>query len=309
MRPTPRRARTSQPTTISVSNPRMSASSNKERCPRSIRPPANCYSPRRIRWRCSPDGHGGTVAALERNGCLSDARQRGVQHLAYIQVDNPLANLCDPTLIGHHLMSQQRDDDPSGSQTLSDRESRQRGLRRTVTSRSSNTATCPIRPPRATDADGQLKFWAGSIGVHVIDVAFLQRMSRSDDALPFHRASKKVPSLDRGGSAGRAGRAQRDEIRAVHLRPAASSRTMHSSSNRCPARRLPRSRMPMEPRPTRRRSQGRRFRTCIAAGSSRPARWSTRGFRSRLTPDFRLSPSELAEKIPANLRIDVGPVF
>ena len=51
----------------------------------------------------SPDGHGGTVAALDRNGCLDDAQQRGVKLLCYIQVDNPLVNLCDPVFIGHHL--------------------------------------------------------------------------------------------------------------------------------------------------------------------------------------------------------------
>ena len=54
----------------------------------------------------SPDGHGGTVGALERNGCLDDATSRGVRQLSYIQVDNPLAAICDPMLIGHHLMAE-----------------------------------------------------------------------------------------------------------------------------------------------------------------------------------------------------------
>ena len=40
----------------------------------------------------SPDGHGGTVSALNRCGCLADAAKRGIQQLAYIQVDNPLAH-------------------------------------------------------------------------------------------------------------------------------------------------------------------------------------------------------------------------
>ena len=33
----------------------------------------------------SPDGHGGTLAALENSGSLDDARLRGIKHLAYIQ--------------------------------------------------------------------------------------------------------------------------------------------------------------------------------------------------------------------------------
>ncbi|NND98428.1 MAG: UDPGP type 1 family protein, partial [Pirellulaceae bacterium] len=53
----------------------------------------------------SPDGHGGTVRALDKSGCLDDAHERGVKHLAYFQVDNPLVALCDPTLLGHHLLA------------------------------------------------------------------------------------------------------------------------------------------------------------------------------------------------------------
>ncbi|MGB7344899.1 MAG: UTP--glucose-1-phosphate uridylyltransferase, partial [Pirellulaceae bacterium] len=53
----------------------------------------------------SPDGHGGTVRALQRSGALDDAETRGIKHLAYFQVDNPLVWLCDPSFIGHHLLS------------------------------------------------------------------------------------------------------------------------------------------------------------------------------------------------------------
>ncbi|NND97444.1 MAG: UDPGP type 1 family protein, partial [Pirellulaceae bacterium] len=58
----------------------------------------------------------------------------------------------------------------------------------------------PDSAANATDPDGALRFWAGSIAVHVIDVAFLRRMSQSTDALPFHRASKKVPYLNEDGN-------------------------------------------------------------------------------------------------------------
>jgi UDP-N-acetylglucosamine/UDP-N-acetylgalactosamine diphosphorylase len=48
--------------------------------------------------------------------------------------------------------------------------------------------------------DGSLRIWAGSIAVHVFDLAFLERTSRQADALPFHQASKKVPCLDELGN-------------------------------------------------------------------------------------------------------------
>ena len=57
----------------------------------------------------------------------------------------------------------------------------------------------PDAAAQAVDDNGELRLWAGNIAVHVIDVDFLRRVSRSADALPFHRASKKVPFVDATG--------------------------------------------------------------------------------------------------------------
>src|SRR5262249_42339525 len=56
----------------------------------------------------SPDGHGGTLAALAAPGpggtpsCLEEMRERGVRTLFYFQVDNPLVRVADPLFIGLH---------------------------------------------------------------------------------------------------------------------------------------------------------------------------------------------------------------
>ena len=146
----------------------------------------------------SPDGHGGTVGALQRSGALDDADRRGVKHLAYIQVDNPLANLCDPTLMGHHLLAKSE----LTTQVV---------RKRYATEKVGNVvlvdgkmqiieySDLPDEAAEATNDAGELQLWAGNIAVHVIDVAFLRRMSQSTDALPFHRASKKVPHLNADG--------------------------------------------------------------------------------------------------------------
>jgi UDP-N-acetylglucosamine/UDP-N-acetylgalactosamine diphosphorylase len=47
--------------------------------------------------------------------------------------------------------------------------------------------------------DGSLVFWAGSIAVHLLSVAFLERMLELKDAMPFHIANKKVPYVDEHG--------------------------------------------------------------------------------------------------------------
>ncbi|TWU58061.1 UTP--glucose-1-phosphate uridylyltransferase [Rubripirellula reticaptiva] len=146
----------------------------------------------------SPDGHGGTVRALDKTGCLDDADARGVKYLAYIQVDNPLANLCDPALIGHHVMAASE----MTTQVVRKRFATEKVGNIVLVDGKVNVieySDLPETSANATAPDGSLKLWAGSIGIHVIDVAFLRRMSRSADALPFHRASKKVGFVDESG--------------------------------------------------------------------------------------------------------------
>ena len=50
----------------------------------------------------SPDGHGGSLRALHKSGALADMRKRGVEHLSYFQVDNPLVHCIDPLFLGLH---------------------------------------------------------------------------------------------------------------------------------------------------------------------------------------------------------------
>lgn len=146
----------------------------------------------------SPDGHGGTVAALEKSGCFDDAQARGVDLLSYIQVDNPLVTLCDPDLLGHHLMS--------GSE-MTTQVVRKRYAEEKVGNvvwvdgkvRIIEYSDLPAAAAEARDADGQLKLWAGNIAVHVMDVPFLRRAAAAVDALPFHRAHKVVPFIDPSG--------------------------------------------------------------------------------------------------------------
>ena len=50
----------------------------------------------------SPDGHGGSLRALSKSGALADMRRRGIEHLSYFQVDNPLVHCIDPLFLGVH---------------------------------------------------------------------------------------------------------------------------------------------------------------------------------------------------------------
>lgn len=148
----------------------------------------------------SPDGHGGLVSALDKNQCLADAKSRGIEVFYYAQVDNPLAQLCDPELIGYHLLA--------GSQMTT-----QVVQKRFATEKVGNVVSIdgqvqiieysdlPLEAAEQTNADGSLKLWAGNMAIHVFDRDFLDSVVDSADGLPFHRAHKKVAFVDSDGSA------------------------------------------------------------------------------------------------------------
>jgi UDP-N-acetylglucosamine/UDP-N-acetylgalactosamine diphosphorylase len=146
----------------------------------------------------SPDGHGGVVAALSSSGAIKNMHGRGIEHLFYLQVDNPLTPICDAEFIGDHLMAdsdfssmacaKQTPQDRLGNFALID------GRLHVI-----EYSDLPDDVAAKRDADGSLVFWAGSVAIHVFRVAFLERMLAIKDALPFHVARKKVPHLDETG--------------------------------------------------------------------------------------------------------------
>jgi UDP-N-acetylglucosamine/UDP-N-acetylgalactosamine diphosphorylase len=146
----------------------------------------------------SPDGHGGTVAALAASGAIDDMRLRGIEHLFYLQVDNPLAPIGDAEFIGYHLLAnsdltsmavaKQTPQDRVGNFAMID------GRMQVI-----EYSDLPDDVAEKRGPDGGLMFWAGSIAVHLFSVAFLERALALKDALPFHVAHKKVPYLDEAG--------------------------------------------------------------------------------------------------------------
>ncbi len=146
----------------------------------------------------SPDGHGGTLAALARNGALDDIERRGIRHLFYLQVDNPLVDICGREFVGYHLLA--------GSEF-----STQVIAKRDPLDRVGNVvqvdghlmvieySDLPDDDAQRRNVDGSLAIWAGSIAVHVMDTSLLRRLAGAADALPFHIAQKNVHGLDAEG--------------------------------------------------------------------------------------------------------------
>ncbi|MEX2176947.1 MAG: UTP--glucose-1-phosphate uridylyltransferase [Pirellulaceae bacterium] len=145
-----------------------------------------------------PDGHGGMLAALDRDGCLADAQSRGVQHFFYGQVDNPLTQVCDELLLGSHALAGSE----MTTQVVRKREALERvGNVVAIDGRVQviEYSDLPESLARQTNPDGSLKLWAGNLAIHVMGVDFLARCAAQPDALPFHTAHKKVPYVDARG--------------------------------------------------------------------------------------------------------------
>jgi len=147
----------------------------------------------------SPDGHGGSLTALARSGMLADMADRGIEHLSYFQVDNPLVPPVDPVFLGYHAeagsemsskMARKRDPgEKLGVFCLSE------GRLRVI-----EYSDLPADLAEARRPDGGLRFEAGSIAIHVIARTLVERLTGGgESALPFHRAEKKIPCLDDAG--------------------------------------------------------------------------------------------------------------
>ncbi|HVX12519.1 MAG TPA: UTP--glucose-1-phosphate uridylyltransferase [Pirellulales bacterium] len=146
----------------------------------------------------SPDGHGGMPAALRRSGALDQIRRRGLDHLFYMQVDNPLVVVCDAEFIGYHLLAN------SELSTLVVAKTTPRDRVGNVVSidgqvRIVEYSDLPDEVAELRSPDGSLKLWAGNTAMHVFDVDLLDRASQAGGELPLHLARKKVPYIDGEG--------------------------------------------------------------------------------------------------------------
>ncbi len=148
----------------------------------------------------SPDGHGGSLKALYNSGAVADMKKRGVEYLSYWQVDNPLVHLIDPLFIGLHVM----DNAGMSSKALLKAEPLEKvGNFCLVDGKVTviEYSDLPDEAAHRTCQDGSLAFELGSIGIHIISVAFIEKLNADGDfALPFHRAVKKIKHIDTDGN-------------------------------------------------------------------------------------------------------------
>lgn len=147
----------------------------------------------------SPDGHGGSLRALHTSGALEDMASRGVEQISYTQIDNPLVRVIDPVFLGLHCYAPDSSGEMSSKMVTKVNAAERVGVLCRVDGRTAviEYSDMPEALARATNTDGELKFAAGSIAIHVIAVNFVRKLNAGETfSLPYHRAEKKVPYID-----------------------------------------------------------------------------------------------------------------
>lgn len=145
----------------------------------------------------NPDGHGGSLWALVNSGAVADMQKRGVKYLSYFQVDNPLVPHGDPNFLGYHLQA-----NAQMSSKILDKAYPEEKVGHICldNGKTSVIEYCDLSKEDmyAKTADGQLKFWAGSIAIHIVSVDFVQEIGGAAK-LPWHVAHKKIPFVNEKG--------------------------------------------------------------------------------------------------------------
>lgn len=142
----------------------------------------------------SPNGHGGTLTALAECGLLQELRTRGVKHLYYFQVDNPLVKMCDPGFLGRHIGM--RSD--ASSKVVSKRVPEEKvGVFALLDGKCGLIEYSDLPAGLATEREdnGTLRYRAGNPAIHLFTVDFLERLTAAG-GLPYHVARKVVPHFD-----------------------------------------------------------------------------------------------------------------
>ena len=148
----------------------------------------------------APDGHGGSLRALVRSGAVEKMAAAGVDCISYFQVDNPLVKCIDPEFVGFHVLNKSE----LSSKMVPKAYAREKvGIfcMQGDTLKVVEYSDMPDAMQDEQDEDGAIRYNAGNVAIHLFDREFIARVGGSDSnvKLPFHRANKKIPSLNAEG--------------------------------------------------------------------------------------------------------------
>lgn len=144
----------------------------------------------------NPNGHGGSIYALKESGAINHMKSSGITQIFYMQVDNILVNILDPAFLGYHLLEKAE----MSSKVVKKASPEEKvGVIGVVNGRTTviEYSVLPDDLRYERTSNGELKYEAGSIAIHLLNVDFVERVY--SEKLPFTKAFKAIPYLDDAG--------------------------------------------------------------------------------------------------------------
>jgi len=147
----------------------------------------------------NPDGHGGSLTALESSGVLDKIMSQGVELISYFQVDNPLINIIDPLFCGIHGIEKSELSSKALTKAYPDEKVGIFVKYDDSTVGVEEYSDLPKDILSAEDSNGALLYKWGSIGIHLFSCSFIKHnISGGEINLPFHVARKKIKAYIKG---------------------------------------------------------------------------------------------------------------
>jgi len=144
----------------------------------------------------NPNGHGGSLSALWNSGAIEKMQSKGIEYIYYFQVDNVLADICDPVYLGYHVLNKS---EMSNKVVRKAYPEEKMGVICKINGKTGlmEYSDLPEDDMYAENTDGSLKYWAGNIAIHIFNVDFIEKENKGGFKLPYHIAKKAIPCLDK----------------------------------------------------------------------------------------------------------------
>jgi UDP-N-acetylglucosamine/UDP-N-acetylgalactosamine diphosphorylase len=129
---------------------------------------------------------------------IDTCRSAGITTLYYFQVDNVLARIADPVFIGYHHLEKA---ELSVKVVAKKNPTEKVGVIGFIDGALGVIEYSDMSPKDldARETDGSLSYNAGNTAIHLLDVDFVDRVTEDGSDLPYHRAYKKIPHINRSG--------------------------------------------------------------------------------------------------------------
>jgi UDP-N-acetylglucosamine/UDP-N-acetylgalactosamine diphosphorylase len=165
----------------------------------SITPSGDLLLKDRLQLYVNPDGHGGSLKALNGSGLQSRLDGMGITEVFYCQVDNPLVRIADPVFLGYHAMA---------AAEVSTKVVRRASIAEKVgiyarvagKDRIVEYSEMGDALMARLDENGMIMYWAGNTAIHIFSLALIRRLNDGGFALPCHLATKDVEAFSPDGS-------------------------------------------------------------------------------------------------------------